>query len=92
MDVFADVCKKVRPSVRVIDWSVARKKVLDPEDETKDDWRNGGGGSDRDINRASYRHWEGKGRSEPGEVVGEVLSNEAATMLVDDAFEFLSEA
>ena len=32
-----------------------------------------------------------KGRSGPGEVVGEAVSNEAAMMLVVDAFELLSE-
>ena len=56
------------------------------------DSKNGGGG-DRDVSGASYGKREGKkGRSGPGEVVGEAVSNEAAMMLVDDAFEFLSEA
>ena len=41
MDVFADVYKEVQPSVRVIDWSAARKMVRDQENETKDDSRNG---------------------------------------------------
>ena len=33
-----------------------------------------------------------KDRSGPGEVVGEAVSNEAAMMLLDDAFEFLSDS
>ena len=51
-----------------------------------------GGAFDRDISEASYGKHEGKkGRSGPGEVVGEVVSNEAAMMLVVNAFELLSE-
>ena len=95
VDRFADSYKKLRPSVRVADWSVAKKKDLKLKGETIDeavDSENSVGG-DRDVSGASYGKHEGKkGRSGPGELVGEAVSNEVAIMLVDDALEFLSEA
>ena len=77
LDRFTESYKNPRLSVWTIDWSAAKKKEL--EDETTDDMVDSGdsSGSDRDISGASCGKHEGKkGRSEPGEVVGEAVSND----------------